>query len=269
LIVMSRGHGGRQIVRRSSARAAWHGLRIALVVALGASTASVVHAQDTPAQRDPTREIWAGVIVGKDYWSLHTAFGWAPFSSLYDTGLRFRTTAGYAAYRYTGNRFDPITTNAVRRSFKGTTAFGDVLVGYQVRWRSLTAKVYGGAAYEAAQTTPIDDEAYGLGRRWAHKVAVETWWDATRALWVAFDGQWTGLDDRYEAKLRIGYKLTETLSVGVLGGVRRNAFEQDRSLGGFLRLDTGRFEWTLSGSMTDAKDRASGLAVMVQGLVRF
>lgn len=195
----------------------------------------------------PKSEYSVGVTVAADDWAVYAGGTRAIFGTLAEPGFRLRAVSGYGRYRYEGVRDDPLTNTAVNMRFRGVSAFADVLAGLQFQSGSVTLKAFAGATMLETGTVPLDDYVAPLGRRIGAKGLAEIWWAVTPEVWLAVDLGAATLDRQRAAKLRLGYRLTQALSVGIEGQhMATTATEIDR-LGVLLRFERERFEVSLSG----------------------
>lgn len=111
-----------------------------------------VHADD-PTQYG-WREVWAGADMSGNVWLLYSGLTVAPHSHMFEDGLRLRISSGYGGYSYEGYRRQE--SENTPRTYKATTAFTDVLVGYLKRMGPLTAKGFLGASAISHVIKPLD-----------------------------------------------------------------------------------------------------------------
>jgi hypothetical protein len=182
-------------------------------------------AQDAGA----TVEAWAGAEAFGRIWSLYTGTTVAPFAPLAVDGLRLRAVAGYGDYR------------------TGTVGFADFLLGYQAQLGTFTIKVFGGvmlATHNAADPfSELDGTDFGA------KGVVETWWNITDQVWLNTDLAYGSLHDTYMARMRLGWRLTPQLSLGLEGGAAGSLATDIARAGAFLRYEWASGEVSVSGGV--------------------
>ncbi len=182
-------------------------------------------AQDVGA----TVEAWAGAEAFGRIWSLYTGTTVAPFAPIAADGLRLRAVAGYGDYR------------------TGTLGFADLLLGYHAQLGTLTIKVFGGAML--ASHNAADPISRIDGTNFGAKGVVETWWSITDQVWLNADLAYGSLHDTYSARMRLGWRLTPELSLGLEGGAAGSLETDIARAGAFLRYEWGSGEVTVSGGV--------------------
>jgi hypothetical protein len=174
-----------------------------------------------PAPPQPSLELWTGGQTFGGEWSIYTGATWAPFGSVHEDGFRLRAVLGTGAYGLTG-------TDA-----GGSVAFGDILAGYHTQYGPVTLKLLAGLTI--AEHSPVGQASTsGLGgTALGPKVLLETWWSLSPRAWASLDlglampfvHATDGIADWGEPKridctcrLRVGWKVWQTLSLGLEGG---------------------------------------------------
>ncbi len=165
-------------------------------------------------------------------WSSYAGFNWAPFGKLAQDGVRFRLAGSYGEYRYAGY------VDSRLQTVYGTAASADVLAGYQMGWGSWTLKAFAGATFDGHLLTPFDEANEVSGAATGAKAALESWVDITPAFWAQLDASYATAHRNYNSRLRVGYRLTQVISLGAEGGGFGNAASDSGRGGGFLR-----YEW--------------------------
>src|SRR4051794_37527667 len=79
-------------------------IAIATLVAIMSSLFLSATATADPATPPGWREIWAGADVSGHVWLLYSGATVAPYSNVFDDGLRLRAAGGYGGYTYVGER---------------------------------------------------------------------------------------------------------------------------------------------------------------------
>lgn len=223
---------GRRAMRRahSSSRV---GVTVCAMMALDPAGLSATEAE----QEEPWREVWVGARASENYWLAYTGSTIAPFSGLYEDGVRLRFVSGYGGYRYRYSllRQDRNGASNVGRelSFEGETTFSDGLVGYLVRLGPLTAKAFAGVSMidhtVTGQNGLTDDANLVQGLEVGPKGVVELWLNMGNNAWASLDLSYTTAHDTGAARVRAGYRLLPTLSTGIEAGFDTNA----QSLGAY------------------------------------
>lgn len=211
-------------------------------VLFGAASARAVAGEEHRPVR--WREVSAGADATSHVWLLYSSSTISPFGGIFDNGLRLRFSGGYGGYRYSA------PPGASNRSFKATTAFSDVLVGYAHRLGPLTAKAFVGAAIIGHDIRPLDDRNEVQGNEYGPKAVAELWLNLGSQGWASIDLNWTSAHETSAARLRAGYRLLTNLSAGLELGVNTNAESKDGRGGGFLRYEWDGAEISVSGGIS-------------------
>jgi hypothetical protein len=157
------------------------------------------------------REVWAGADVSANVWLAYTGATIAPYSHIHEDGLRLRVVTGAGRYTYRG--FPSSQT------FEADTAFVDLLAGYLVRMRALTAKAFVGLSGIDHDIQPFDRENISIGRDWGVKGVVELWYDVSPTVYASLDLSYSTAHDTGSVRMRTGYRVWPSLSVGVEAGL--------------------------------------------------
>lgn len=177
-------------------------------------------------------------------WSTYAGVGWAPFGKLAEDGFRMRVTGGGGQYRYQG----VIDREPV--SIYGTSAFGDLLVGYQMGLGRLTLKAFAGATFDGQLLDPWDDANRLGGAATGAKLVVESWLNITPALWTQLDASYATANETYYSRLRVGYRVLHGLSLGLEGGSFGNITGDSARAGIFARYEWLGGEISASGGVS-------------------
>lgn len=178
------------------------------------------------------REFYSGADVTRDVWLLYSGVTLAPTSDIYRDGIRLRASGGHGQYRYQGHRAgDP--KDKVRK-FEGTVTYVEILAGYQKRVGELTAKAFAGIAAIDHAVTPGDPIASGglltQGMAYGFKGALEVWLNLGSDAWTSLDASWTNAHQTYAGRMRLGYRVLPTVSLGLEAGINGNAVSGERVL---------------------------------------
>jgi hypothetical protein len=207
------------------------------------------------------REISAGAEVSRHSWSAYSGTTFAPFGSLAEDGVRFRTSGGYGRYRYTKDGSD--------KTYRGTTSFSDILVGFQAQSGSATFKLFAGASAISHAIAPFDRDNVVTGLDIGFKGALEIWLELGDPWWTALDLSATSAHDTYSGRWRLGWRVMPELSLGVEAGVHGNtSFDGGRGAL-FVRWAPGWGELSLSGGLTGDLHRPDTPYASVNMLIKF
>jgi hypothetical protein len=182
-----------------------------------------------PAIADPDapaigREVWAGADVSSNVWLAYSGVTLAPWSGIYDNGVRFRAAGGYGEYSYDKRRNrDPLSDDERKLDFNARTYFADILVGYLQRFGELTAKAFVGASVVSHDIAPLDPETVAIGEEIGVKGVLELWLNIGDRGWGSLDLSWSSAHDTRAARARIGYRVWPRLSLGLEAGINVDA----------------------------------------------
>jgi Cellulose biosynthesis protein BcsS len=219
----------------------------ALGVLLTAGTGQPVLADEPISQQ---YEFSAGAQVATHAWSTYSGLTVAPFGSMLEDGLRLRVVGGYGAYSYSGLR--PVGGGSQLFKFNGTSSFGDLLIGYHQQLGPLTLKVYAGGMATNHVLSPVDPDAEVIGPGFGAKVAIETWWTISELAWSSLDLSYGTVHESYASRLRVGWRLTPPVSVGLEAAAVGDTDGDSGRLGSFVRYEWDGGELSASaGLMTD------------------
>lgn len=193
------------------------------------------------------REVWAGADASSNVWLFYSGGTVAPFSHMFDDGLRLRFAGGYGCYTYEGYRREG--HKAELASFKGRMSFTDVLVGYLKRFGPLTAKGFVGASAIGHDITPLDPSNPVQGLDYGPKVVLELWLNMGPDAWSSVDLNWTSAHQTYAAQARTGYRVLDEVSVGVEARIDGNALDKDARGGAFVRYEWQGGEISIAGGV--------------------
>ena len=177
-------------------------------------------------------ETWTGGEATRHSWAAWSGATWSPFGMLDRDGWRVRLSGGGGRYTY------DTTIDRTPQSIYGTSAFADLLVGYQMGLGDMTLKVFGGATFDGHLLTPFDGANPVDGGATGAKAVAEAWINWTPSLWTQVDLAYATAHDSYSSRIRAGYRLTRSLSVGAEAGAFGNMASDNLRGGGFVR-----YEW--------------------------
>lgn len=207
------------------------------------------------------REIAAGADVTASAWSVYTTATVAPIGSLNDDGPRLRATGGYGRYQYLA------APQPVR--FRGVQSFSEFMLGYQMQLGPATVKGFAGAAGIGHAVTPFDRTNTVSGLEIGFKAALEAWFEISDRVWASADLSWTAAHDTYASRLRLGWRLTPSLSLGLEAGAVGNATYDGGRGGAFARYTQDWGEVSLSAGLSGDIDRPDAPYVTVNWLFRY
>ena len=161
-----------------------------------------------------------------------------------------------------------------RVSLKRTGSFADMLLGYHKGFGALTVKAYAGIAYTNEQWLQDGADGGSPGSDLSAKVLVESWLNLTPAAFAQLDAGWTSLRNTTTARVRLGYRILPSLSIGPEAGYWSAVdAEADSGVAAWRYGAFARFEWkggevSLSAGVAD-DDRDSHLYATINALMRF
>ena len=164
---------------------------------------------------DPTtvgsREVWVGVDAGQHNWLVYTGATYAPFGDVQSDGLRLRATTGYGNFdtrHYRLGAKNPFPVDV-------TKTYADASIGYQYRWGELTAKAFAGVAM---LNETFDGGTFGAQQTdIGLKVGIELWLNLGPHAWSSLDLSYADTQATVSGRLRAGYRVLPTVSLGVEG----------------------------------------------------
>ena len=189
-------------------------------------------------------EIWTGVDATRHAWSTYAGATWAPAGKLTDPGLRLRAGGGYGEYRYAAK------IGRETLSIYGTAAFADLLVGYQMAFGNLTLKAFAGGAFDGHLLEPFDQNNKVNGSATGAKLVGEAWLNITPATWAQLDASYATAHSAYFSRLRLGFRVTHGISVGLEGGSFGNEASRNGRGGAFARYEWLGGELSVSGGVS-------------------
>lgn len=180
---------------------------------------------------------WAGVDVLAKSASAYGGMSYAIDGTLDQPGWRLRVSGGMGRYSYTRGFIG--SRGPERRKFSGDNAFADVLVGYQFQFDRTTLKVFAGGDSEHHFIDPDDPLARARGTAYGAKVAADVWHWFTPELWGAVNGSYATTFDTFKVEARTGYRVTESMDLGIETRIEGNADYDAGRAGGFATVHLG------------------------------
>jgi Cellulose biosynthesis protein BcsS len=207
------------------------------------------------------REFWMGADAGARNWLVYAGTTFAPSGDIHSDGWRLRTVATHGRYDYNWD---------VKTKVKVARTTSDTLIGYQMRFGELTAKVFGGYAY---MLSIYDLPAYSIRTQKTNagaKGALELWLNLGSTAWTSLDMSYAQPRDSISIRSRTGYRVFPKLSIGpeaifnysdLTGEVQEHAdrLRGNTRIGLFVRQEWEGGEISASGGLSgDLVERKSG-----------
>ena len=193
-------------------------------------------------------DTFAGVDATDSSVFTYGGFTLAP-SGLDHDGLRLRffAGAGYHGLEEPGRASAVVPEGFTHRAdiFQAET-----LVGWQVSSGPVIAKLFAGASYEEQAVTGPEIDYALAGEHLGAKVALETWVDLSRSVWLSADASYATGIGAYSAALRLGVRPAAWMSVGPEAAVFGDREHDGQRLGAFARWHCGSCDATLSGGVS-------------------
>lgn len=186
-------------------------------------------------------EIWAGADASAQTWLVFSGVTVAPYSNVYEDGLRLRVSGGYGGYTYTGERRSELHV------FTARTSYAEALVGYLKRLGPITAKAFVGISAIEHEIAPFDPDNPVQGQEIGPKVAAELWINMGASAWGQVDASWTSAHNTSGARVRTGYRVWGDTSFGLEGALHANDLGEDLRGGVFTRFAWNGGEFSIGG----------------------
>ena len=170
---------------------------------------------------------------------------------------------GYGQYRYS------TAIDGKHVKVYGTSTFADLLAGYQMGLGALTLKAYAGATFDGHWLDPFDAGNAVNGRAAGAKGVIEAWLNLSAAAWAQLDAAYGTAHSTYFSRLRVGYRVTQGLSLGVEGGAFGNAASDSGRGGGFARYEWMGGEVSVSGGVSGDIEKPRNPYATVTYLTKF
>ena len=211
-------------------------------------TLTAVSAHSTTASADDATpyqpgwvEIWAGADASAQTWLVFSGLTVAPYSNVYEDGLRLRVSGGYGGYTYTGERRSELHV------FTARTSYAEALAGYLKRLGPVTAKAFVGITAIEHEIAPYDPDNPVQGQEIGPKVAAELWLNMGPSAWGQLDASWTSAHNTSSARFRTGYRIWRDTSIGIEGALHANDLGEDLRGGLFTRFAWNGGEFSIAG----------------------
>jgi hypothetical protein len=235
---------------------------IAATLLLAAATAA--SADDAP----PTAETWSGAQVTSNSWYAYSGLVYALGNDVLADGWRLRLTGGGGSYTYQGHLpLEPI--GSAETTFQGSSATGDVAIGYHQRFGPMIAKAFLGASYVDHRIVPEDVFNYVSGSEIGAVAAVDLWIDIDAATWATLGGSYESAFSGYAVHASAGYRVLPELSLGIEAGAFGNESFDAGRLGALVKWDTAYGELTTAAGVSGDHEDPSTPYGRLSWLVRF
>jgi Cellulose biosynthesis protein BcsS len=138
----------------------------------------------------------------------------------------------------------------VPTTFDGEDAFLSALVAYQLRNGRLITKLFVGIEAEDQHIVPHDPNNSVQGTALGLRLEQETWFDISPRFYLSADASYGAAFQEYRALTRAGFRARPRFALGLEGGAIGNEEYDAGRAGGFVRMNFGDTEFTLSGGFT-------------------
>ncbi len=223
--------------------------------ATGRARAENARAEKTPPE--PRRvqhfERWSGTRATPDSLYGFAGLAIAPFGDIVAPGWRLRAGYGRGLYRYSGTR--RLSGRDQDLLFVGEVSAYEALLGYQFRYRELTAKAFAGIESVRHRVAPEDPENAVQGTETGIKLALELWQNLGRRGWGAGHAAFSSAFNTFQGGLKAGYRLWERVALGLESGL----YAQDETtighIGVVIRYQSSLGDIWFSGGLSGDYDR--------------
>lgn len=190
-------------------------------------------------------EVWSGGEMTRGTRGAWTGMNWAPLGKIEDPGFRVRFAGGSGQYRTDDKQMGQSL------SIYGTSAFADLLVGYQWSLGATTLKLFAGGTFNGQLQVATSDAYPEIATATGAKVVAEAWINITPETFAQIDLSAATAHRSYTSRVRYGYRLTRAIALGLEGGSIGS--EEGRTLRAGL---FARYEW-LGGEISASGGLAS------------
>ncbi len=206
-----------------------YALAVALPIALFAQTANA----DLPSPfLSGALEVWSGGEMTRSTRGAWAGMNWAPLGKIEDPGFRVRFAGGSGQYRTDDKQ------TGQNLSIYGTSAFADLLVGYQWSLGATTLKLFAGGTFNGQLQVASTDAYPEIATATGAKMVAEGWINITPQTFAQIDVSAATAHRSYTSRVRLGYRLTRSLALGVEAGAIGSDNSDTLRAGLF-----GRYEW--------------------------
>ncbi len=205
--------------------------------------------QPHAAEAGPRTEYFTGFEGSDNYASGYVGAGYALGKAGYAApGFRLRAVGAYGRYHYEGAL--PLDGASLPTTFEGQNAFAAALLGYEFRPGGTVFKLFAGIEGEDQRIVPHDPNNSVQGTELGLLLQAELWRDLSARSFLSFDASYGTAFQEYCSLLRLGWRLTPRLALGLEGGALGNEEYAAGRGGGFARVNLRAMEFTLSGGFT-------------------
>jgi hypothetical protein len=110
--------------------------------------------------------------------------------------------------------------------------------------------VFGGATFDGHLLTPFDEANKVNDAATGAKGVAEAWVNWSPGLWSQIDLAYATAHQTYSSRVRLGYRLTQSFSLGVEGGASGNTASDNARAGAFVRYEWLGGEVSASGGVS-------------------
>jgi len=159
-------------------------------------------------------EAYGGGDAGSRHWLMYSGVTLAPFGDMHETGWRVRFSGGYGGYSYSYVTSGDGNPESISR-FHAQIHYAEALVGYLQRLGPVTVKGFVGVTEIEHRLASKDPASVIDGAETGIKGIVEIWWNVTDDIYASLDASYTTAHDTRSARVRVGYRLNQSLSLGL------------------------------------------------------
>jgi hypothetical protein len=215
------------------------------------------------ADSGPRTEYFTGFEASDNYASGYVGGGYALGKAGFAApGFRLRAVGAYGRYDYESAL--PLDGASLRTTFEGQNAFAAALLGYEFRPGGTVLKLFAGIEGEDQRIVPHDPNNSVQGTELGLILQAELWREMSERSFLSFDASYGTAFQEYCSLLRLGWRFTPRLALGLEGGALGNEEYDAGRGGGFARVNLRAMEITLSGGFTGnyLEDQPSGYVAL-------
>ena len=142
-----------------------------------------------------------------------------------------RAIAGYGGYE--------AWSKAARAHVDVIKQFTEIHAGYQTHFAATTLKLFVGYQYLTYASGEADALISGKADEHGLKISLESWTWITDRVWLSADGAFSTIASTYDARLRLGWRVLDSLSIGPEVAIVSDRFGERFNAGVF-----GRYSWS-------------------------
>ena len=215
--------------------------RVFLIASLIAVLSSTSYADILSTGEDHADEkhfvMFAGGTASGLGWFSYLGGVYAPFSDIRESGFLVRGFFGGGEYDYDVGQClggPPCTTTNV--NIDGEVLTGDLMVGYQFVVNRFVLRVFAGGNIADHDINPNDPGNPLTGTEGGGKGQLELFIPMGQSLWTSIMGSYATTNEDYWSRARIGYQVTNRISVGPEGVFLGNERFDTYKVGGFVSV---------------------------------